>query len=566
MMPEPQSRGPMSTSPRFRPGLPLAGALIVALLALMPGCPAPPAGNQNSSNTNASNSNSNPAANENLNFNAPTPPTQVQLTAMAQTGDVPPGQASGAAFRAFSDPRIDPDGRVAFWAQYRNGAGNGGLYVWSEGTLSVVVDDDPNERGIVPGRETQDYFGNFAASSSLSDPLRLPFAWGPNGNLYFAAPIAGETESKGIYRWNAGDQTITRIADLEQVTALFRQEFGNAVLDWTMQPFTVDDDGVVFFTVRYTLLGTNVPGQIAFGQGVFRADGTTITVVRDRYLEDADVPGQPAAARFTGFADLTTQDPAGDGFFQATYSGGAGTRGLFMARDNDVYVVIDNRPNSRWVGLTNGTVVGASNAIATAVTASNTHIALDTQIQVGSATNDAILHWSWARRRWTRLLGGDASNAETLLTGVTNHGQCAYLANGRPHISNGQTVTRLDNNLPSPLSTGTIRWEPSGSISTFGRVLLRYTRNPSSAADSAEGLALWTGAGLIVVTDRGVNRPDDQIRQVSFATGPEQDRAGRSGAINDADRLTFRAVRPGSDGQLGNDDDIQTVYFAVATP
>lgn len=542
----------------------------ILLLTLVTGCPPLPSNNQNnngSANDNASgNANANVAANENLNFNAPPAPTGVTLTQVVQTGDGVPGQAEGAAFTSFGNPIIDAEGRVAFWAQYQNGTGHGGLYVWHEGTLQAVVDDDPNERGIVPGRTTQDYFGNLQSSSTLSDPLSLPLTWGSAGRLTFGCPIAGESESKGIFRWRFADGELSRMFDLEQLTAKFSAEFGTVVLDWTLEPVTASNDGVVFVAVRYTLLGTGVPGQIAFGTGVCRSDGATLVIIADRFLDDGGVPGQGVTSRFTAFGEAATQNLVGDGLFQASYSNGLGTRGLYLARGADLFLVLDNRPSATFVGLPAGSTVGGANAFASAVAASDTHIVLDTQLQVGSQTRNTIVLWSWARRRWTEIVGGDAANAETLLTGVTRFGQFAYLADGRPHISNGQRVFRLDSTLPSPLSSGTLRWEPSGSISTFGRALLRYTRNPSSATDSAAGLALWTGAGLLVVADRGASQPSMDVATVSIASAPEGNRPGHSGAINDTDEFAFRLTRLGADGQGGTTDDTQAIFFGVANP
>ncbi|MDX2197359.1 MAG: hypothetical protein SF069_00130 [Phycisphaerae bacterium] len=553
----------------------MAAATLGTMLTLLPGCPVPPDNSNGNQNTNSNaNLNSNSSANTNtnsgsgntntnVNDNSPAP-SALTLTAIATVADSVPGQAAGATFTDFGVPVIDETGRVAFWAQYTGGAGVGGLFVRDGDTLRNVVDDDPAARGEVPGRNNADFFGRYVGRSDF-DPLALPLGWGAGDRLLFGTPIAGGGDSRGYFRWRASDQNLIRIVDLEQFTQPFAARFGNAVLDWTQRGVSVSDAGLVAFGATYTLLGTNVPGQIAFGTGVFTSDGRGATVISDRFLADASVPDQPTAARYTAFGNNVAQNPAGDVFFQATYSGGNGTRGLFMARGGQSFRVIDNRANGSFAGIATGTTVGGAQTFADAVAVSNNFIVVDTALTSGGQARNAIIRWSWAQRRWTEITGENNAPADALLTGVNERGQFAFLSAGRPFLNDGSQSVRLDANLPAALSGATIRWDAGGSISRAGRVLLRYTRDPDSTVLASPGAVMWTGTQLLIVADSGANIPAADIFEIGILSLPEQDRPGRNGAINNANQAVLRVRRRGPDGQANTADDIDAIFRVSGT-
>ena len=568
------SNSRLERRPGGTPAHGLSGAIAIALLSLLAGCPLiPPNGNGNSNsnlnaNTNSStNANANSPANANVNTNVnfndnSTDPTSVTLRLIAETGGDVPGQPDAATFTAFGDPAIDSAGRIAFWAQFSNGNGAGGLFVWDGDSLENVVDDDSTQPGVVPGRGTQDFFGRFTTRSDF-DPFAQPLIWGSGARLVFASPISGSTDSKGLFRWRATDSNLIRICDLEQITELYRAEFGQSVLDLTFRQMYVSDGGIVFFPTSYTLLGTNVPGMIAAGSGVFSSDGRGVTVIRDRLLENASVPGQATSATFASFASLGTQSPAADGFFQATISGGNAQRGLFLARGTTVARVLDNRAGATLSGLSGSFTAGGSTTFADAVAVSNTHIAIDTTLTpTGGQARNTVLLYTWASERWSEVVGADLSNADSLVTGVNDRGQFVYLAGGRPHLVSGATVERLDTNLPSLLNPGALRWEPIGSLTSSGRAALRYTRNPSSTTDAVPGLALWNGAQILVVADSGNSLPANDVFQIGVVQGPERNLVGRTGAINDLNDIAFRVIRRGADNQPSTADDLQAIYLA----
>ncbi|MGE3180569.1 MAG: hypothetical protein AB7N71_02995 [Phycisphaerae bacterium] len=542
----------------------LFGAVVGAIFV---GCIPPSPGDGNANGNSNSNTNTNSSANFNANAGLPpipAPPTAIAVEEVVRTGDAVPGQPAAAFFTAFGNPIVDEDGRIAFWAQFDDGDGVGGLFVWDGVDLINVIDDDPDDVGTVPGRDTDDFFGPLATGTNLADPFALPMIWGSEGRLLFVSPIGGETDSRGLFRWRASDENLIRVADLEQLTALFTAEFGNAVLDFTFGNISLSDNGVVSFAGNYTLLGNNVPGMIAFGTGVYTSNGTAISVIRDRFLDDQPVPSQTTAAAFTAFSTRTTQNPGGDTFYLGTYSNGTGTRGLYLHRGATSFVVLDNRAGSSFAGLPVASTVDGAMSVADVVSASNRFIAIDTRLTVGGATRNTGLIWSFPQNRFTELIGAGGQDVDAIISGVNERGRVAYLAGGRPHIPNGNTVQRLDDTLPSPLDANNLRWESGASMNSFNRVLLPYTRNPNSAADAVRGLALWTGTQLLIVADRGLSISEPDLFAIDVGPLPEQDQHGRSGRLNDADQFTFRGTLRGDDETPSTNDDIEVIYFGEA--
>ncbi|MCH8057857.1 MAG: hypothetical protein IIB78_08305 [Proteobacteria bacterium] len=131
----------------------------------------------------------------------------MELERIARTGEPVPGQTEGAAFTVFSNPIIDRDGRVAFWAGYESGAGDGGLYVYQDGMVERVLDDNPANTGEVPGADDGDYFGDFEITADGDAP---GFSWGIGDRLIISAETRGPSRTNGIYRWRASDGAMKR--------------------------------------------------------------------------------------------------------------------------------------------------------------------------------------------------------------------------------------------------------------------------------------------------------------------------------------------------------------------
>ena len=468
-------------------------------------------------------------------------PTAIALQQIVQTGDRVPGQVETVTFTQFGNPVIDANGRVAFWALYTGtGAkGFGGLYVWDAGQVKRVLDDDPATAGIVPGRTTKDYFGRFGGQYGTS-PLGSDVAWAAGDRLMFVSEVTGQQDSAGMYRWRATDANLVRIADREQVAALFT-DASPATMAPSFKLPGVSDGGIAIFGLSYAYF-TNPPGAQYFsGQGVFTSNGTTVSVLADTrhsQLTPGDVPEQGATAYFNTIDTLTTINAAGDMLFQGRYTSGTGGMGVYLARGDAKYRVIDNRTGATWPGLTAGAQLRSPNVWPSLAMGPAGHIAVDAQLKVGADTRDTVLLWNFGTSTWTELTGANGAPATSLATGVNDDGQTVIISGGAPYMMTSTTRMQLNATVPAQLAGVTVTWTPGGgSINNDGRAAIGYSREGGSA-----GLVFWTGAQLLLVTDVGAGVPAG-ISQVYTITDPRRDRPGRSGFLNDKNEITFRVGR-----------------------
>lgn len=460
------------------------------------------------------------------------PPTSFTLAAIAQTGDAVPDQPSGTTFTQFGEPVIDVKGRVAFWALFSGSSakGNGGLYVWDGTTLKRVVHDDPSVTGIVPSRTTADYFGDFD-----EDSLALGLTWAGGDRLLFNAEVSGETRSRGLYRWRATDESIVRVADLEQVIAFF-PEASPAAFRPDFDVPSVSDAGFAVVGMDYTYF-TQPPGaQIVSGRGLFRSNGLELTVLADSNLSKDDpgtVPGQGSSAYYNGPSTLTTVNASGDWLFQSVYAEGDGARGLYLLRGDKTYRAIDSSATS-WPGLPSDTVLMSVPMIFAIGPAG--HIALETTLRVGGTTRPAVLQWDFTLKNWGDLTGDGGAPGMALISGINNDGEIVMLSEGLPYVGGRSSRTGLNAYLPAELQSGTVTWKGSGgSINNHGRAIVPYSLSGS------DGLAFWNGSEVLVVADVTTGVPAG-ITDITTITSPECDRPGRSGLLNDTDEVVFRAV------------------------
>lgn len=465
-------------------------------------------------------------------------PTTITLQEIVATDDDVPGQA--ATFTTFGNPVIDSEGRIAFWAKYDGAAadGYGGLYVWNGSEIVKVIDDDPDTEGIVPGRETNDYFGSFEGGGSY-DPLENSVVWAAGGRLIFNSRVTGETTSEGIYRWRASDADLVRVGDREQVAALFDDAILAAFSPTFYLP-GVSDNGLGVFAVDYVYITAG--SQFVSGTGVFTSNGTTVSVLRDSNTsqdDPGDVPDQTANTFFAELGMLTTLNPSGDVLFSGRYGAGDGQNGLYLRyRDGRVLRVLDSRSQASWPGLPSGTVVGLTpTEFATFANGPNGHIAALTRIRVDGSERDAVLLWDWSDADWEEIVGPSQASASTMLTGVNDDGKVVVLISDAPYMASRTAVDPMADTLPFDLQGATIVWDTEGgSINNAGRAALRYTH------DGASGLAFWDGDEILVVADATLNEPETGISAIHTITDPQRDRPGRSGMLNDADQMTFRIV------------------------
>ncbi len=488
---------------------------------------------------------------------ASTPPTDpattITLSQIVQTGDAVPDQPAGTTFTEFSEPIIDDDGRIAFWGLFEgaNANGFGGLYVWNGTALQRVVHDDPATLGDVPNHDPQHYFGKYERKTNF-EPLDLGIAWGPGGRLLFAtrtANAAGGYMGSGVYRWRASDGDLIRVADTEQLKALYSPTPSLYAGDFIMPG--VSDSGVAVFGVDYTIIaGTS----FVFGQGVFTSNGTTVSVLRDTKISmdnPGDVPDQGAAVMFVNLDPLTTLNPTGDLLFQAHYAGGSGSVGVYLGRSGVAYRVIDDRPDHSWPGLPAGARVsnGAETFTSFAVGPSG-HIALDASLTVGGNTEPTVLLWDWDTGAWSELTGAGSVAATDLVSGVNDDGAAVILAGGKPYLADDAGQRLLSANLPTDLEGVSLTWGTNGAVNNHGRAVL-----PFADGSGLPGLLFWTGTELLTVVDAGNDVPTGDVESIATVVDPRRDRPSRSGLLNDGDQMTFLIDHTGG---------AQTIYKAIA--
>ncbi|MBU0616856.1 MAG: hypothetical protein KKI02_03995 [Planctomycetes bacterium] len=495
----------------------------------------------------------------------PGPPQAIVFQAIVRTGDEVPEQ-DDATFTYFGNPIIDDDGRVAFFAAYEGGDGDAGLYVWEDQQLTRVFDTGSSWTGNIPGLGAEDYFGDITIRWNQGSPH---LAWGSNGRLLFVASINGFSQPNALFRWRASDGDLLLVSNAE----LMRTAIPDSTDEFLPEFYHVGlaDDGTAFFSNRYTYFRQD--GSLAlFKRGVFSTDGETTTEIGI-----GDVPEQPAGAFFYEKPVLiTSHNAAGELLFQATYFLGAGSNGVYLLADGELYRAIDNADSRSFDGLPAGAQVNSvgDNYQAIAV-GEQGHIAIDTTLTVGGETRDTVLLWD--NTRWYELQSATGQYATHLLTSISDDGEVAYLADEHPHLGavsqSGIGTIDLAAFLPAELRDANLQWEPYGAaINNHGRALLRYTR----VDDDAPGLALWTGREWLVVLD-GTEpfaldtidaifsdrqyEPDDLDRVGSISDRPETNRPGLSGMLNDSDEWTLRAASLGTDGRTNTADDEQAIFL-----
>ncbi len=549
--------------PRRRSPYRLMTVAIAALALIAPtGCPPPPSsgGNGNANSNSNANINTNSGGNANTNTNsAPPPPpgpapTSVELALIAETGDEVPGQ-SGAAFVRFSHPIIDADGRVAFWAEYDGGGGDTGLYVFQDGALERVIDNDPARAGAVPGGGNDEFFGAFEVNA-MGDAN--PFSWGKGGRLVFVASgVAGQQASertRGVFRWRADDADLILVAEMPDLADVLPNA-GNSgsTINARFSSPLVTDTAVVVFRSSYFYVPT---GGTSFvnGTGVFASNGVDLIALADEQVNDAgDVPGQGGSTTFSDFAERIAINTSGTVLLQASYSmGSSGDRGLYVFSGDGLSLALDNGTTAPR-GLLTGTRVGALGADFPAFSVGGRgHLAVQTALTSSGQTRDAVLLREGST--WIELLSEDDDEANALASGVNIRGQCLILAGTLPHRADPDTVENLFASPPSELEGREIEWQPiGGSINDDGRCLIRYV-TIGAADERTPGLALWTGDELLIVADPLAQIGPEDASALTTQPRVQHDYVGRSGALNNSDELTFRAVLD----QTGNPQQIYT--------
>lgn len=527
-------------------------------------------------------------------------PSTIALRKVIETGDPVPGQPASATFSYFGNPVIDDDGRVAFFAAFRNGNGSGGVYVWQRGepdTITKVVDDNPNVSGTVPAGGASERFINFNIAWETTIGAR-PLTWGPVGRLIFGAPYGAAAgtniQAKGLYRWRASDGDLIRVVDEAQMKQFFIDSA--PTIGYSIEPASfncdflspgITENALVTFLCRFTFTepSTNggFPPIVAFRDlGLFITDSEYIRTAISEVLNDrGSVPDQGQFAIFRDFAVISGAARNGDVVIQGRYEAGSGSHGVYLwhhgVQTSTLLRVVDNAPGRSFPGLPSGAVVGAVSSEASnfrAISVANSlNVAVETTLTENSATRDVVLLYDGST--WTELKGSDGTSANRLLSGVANGGAVAYLANGQPYLRTSSATVRLNENPPAALSGVDVTWDEfGGATNANGRAIVRYTRTAGG-----HGWILWTGgeallaldtaaqaelAGLDVMfpTQREALTQADRVGTVGGR--PEVDRAGRSGWFNNQEQAVVRLGSLGADGQPNTLDDVQAIWLVDA--
>ena len=564
---------------------------VVMAVLIYGGCPRPPTPTDNSNdnassnaNSNSSNSNSSPNKNgavannngsvDNLNINLsnsndndvfdpekPKPDT-ITFEEIVRTGDFVPdanGTATAAVFSDFGSPIIDASGRIAFWARYTGGSGHGGLYVWIPakagvgGTLKAVIDDSGNipAPSATPGQPTAE---NFICNPATLDIRTQPLTWSGDGRLLFVSAYDGPG-NKLMIRWSAQQadpaKALLRVADTQAIADAMGTRASTTIV--TFANIGCSDEGLVFFQMHYFDISANESGDAICKAEVRQVVGTNKIIVTPvvpvasaspSASDRGAVPEQGPSAAFMLYDHYTTLSPDGYLLFQGAYDSGTGTHGAYLRIPGDAVVrVIDSRPDSEWLGLDPGVVIGNDEDFYEAIAIStNVHIAIQTPIIAGGSSVRRVILWDFALGEWTVLVTDEDRAITDLLSGVSDGGALLGLAGSEPYIVGVGAAVDIAANLSPELDGVALEWmgwgATSGSINNSGHAIVPYVR----VAESTQGLGFWNGEELLIIADQLLNIPDAEaaITEITADSMPETDRPGRSGILNDNDEAVFR--------------------------
>lgn len=518
--------------------------------------------NSNSNSNSNSNANSNGNSNNNGNSNGNnngTPPASIALEAIARSGDAVPGQPAAARFVAFGNPVLDNDGRIAFWARYRNGNGDGGLFFWDGNELKAAVNDDPNSELDVPGADANAFFGDLNIRYDSGAP---GITWGRDGRLLFLSPVQSPYPI-GIYRYRVDDGDLLRVADMRQLSTSFGDALPNTFSAELFNP-VIDDNNIAAFTTRYTFIAEG-PQFVTGRTGLFTSNGVALTPVVDNQLSDPGVvPNQSSSAYFDVVDARIAVSREGVLMFQSTYRSGAGNRGVYLLADGELVRALDNATNRSFTGLPLGAQVNGGNVPFEAIAiGEGVRLAVDTTLTVNGQTRSAVLLWNG--ERWRELTAVNGAPSTDLLSGVSDDGEVIFFANDRPHIARANSNQDLTGSLSGELISQNIEWQGSGgAINSRGHALVRYGRTDSQGTLVSDGIGFWNGERMLVGADPTLQTALRDYERLFMLMRPESNRVGRSGPLNERDEFVFRAATDGADNAADTDDDVQAIFLGTA--
>ncbi len=281
----------------------------------------------------------------------------------------PPGQSGATSWTSFGAPVINDDGRVAFHGNFSFGDNSQGLYIHSNNSVGLVFDDNPLQA--VPGQPSAVGFTTFPMGAGVLPVLSANHVGATEASWF----DAGFVQRSGLYTGTVAGG-IVRVADVTQVPPGQGAAARFSSFDLFM---TISNGGDVVFHAPYT------GGQ--GGHGIYRYRRETSSLLR---VADASQqpPGQAGSASFTVLDSFPAVNASGTVAFGASYSGGLGTRGLYLGNgvgplvrvvdDSGVFSVPDN-PGKFFNGF-GFPVLGASGQVLFSA-------------QFGAASDGGLFHW-----------------------------------------------------------------------------------------------------------------------------------------------------------------------------
>lgn len=472
------------------------------------------------------------------------------ITRIAETGDEPPGRL-GAAFNSLDGPNINALGDVIFKGGYTGvSSGNEGVYRFRSGVLERLIDDGFN---FTPSGQ-----GGASSYTGFAQPVT-----NARGEVGFQGGFSFGDGNQGLYLFD-GSQ-VELMFDNNPFVAVPGQP---ASSEWTSFPFSagvisyLSDSGHSATIARYRDAG------FIEHEGVYIASaGSGAVMVAD---ESSPVPGQGESASFITFDFFGVMNDIGDLVLSAQYLGGAGSRGLYryVNSTGDLFRIADESISppsqsalSRFTSFDIFPSMNNTGQVAFGANYTGGNGTRGIFMGDGMGPNSVIVDNTGA----FTVPGHPTSNFTVFGPPVMNSdGDLAFVAEfglgsddvGLFLVSGSSIQLIFDLSTPVP-------GQPLASFTQIGNVALNADGHLAvairySGGVGNEGIYFWDGGVLARVTDESQDLfgrlPTNFDMMLGIGGSGGQD--GKASTLNDADEIVFSATF--ADGSRG-------IYRAVPT-
>ena len=248
-----------------------------------------------------------------------------QARLVAQSGDQPPGRP-GESFTSFSDPSLNNAGLVTFKGNFDGPAsGNEGIYVYSVDAAALIRAVDDSFDFSPPGQSGASSWSSFG-----------PPVINNTGEVFFRGNFSFGDNSQGLYLFDGTQVRLIFDDNPQQPVPGHPGAAGFTVFPFSagLLPLAADDGHAV--TVADFLASGGIEHTGVYHGNV--ADG--IVAVADTTITPK---GQPVGALFDQYDWFMCMNRVGDAAFQASYTGGIGTQGVYRysLNDDDYFRIAD---------------------------------------------------------------------------------------------------------------------------------------------------------------------------------------------------------------------------------